>query len=205
LADIKTISAMRCYGVAVITSLTVQNTIGVYGAYHQTPEAVGRQMDALLDDFNVVAVKTGMLPSVEVVREVARRLRLSTGLPLIVDPVVRSSTGFDLAASGIEAIVRELFPLAALVTPNVAEAEIIAGVRVNDRASMRASAARILEMGPAAVLVKGGDLGCEKASDVFVDRTGMTELIGPRIRSTNTHGTGCTLASAIASLLARGV
>jgi len=197
---------MHCYGVAAVTSLTVQNTACVLGAWHQTAETVGAQMQVLLDDFDVTAVKTGMLPSPETVREVARHLAVRPHLVLVIDPVMRSSTGFDLSAGGLQSIVTDLFPLADLVTPNISEAEAIAGISINDSTSMESSARRILDLGPAAVLVKGGDLlSNEDAIDLLVDRNGVVEITGPRIASRNTHGTGCTLASAIASLLARGL
>jgi len=204
LADIKTIAAMGCYGVAAVTSLTVQNTVGVYGAYHQTAETVGSQMQVLLDDFDIPAVKTGMLPSIEIISEVARRLQAAIPRAIVVDPVFRSSTGFDLATSGLQAMVDYLFPLATLVTPNIAEAQLITGIAINDPEAMRRSAMRILELGPAAVLLKGGDLKLPGiALDVLVDRNGLVEIAGPRLESRNTHGTGCTLASAIAAQLAR--
>lgn len=206
LADIKTIAAMRCYGVAAVTSLTVQNTAQVRGARHQTAETVGAQMQVLFDDFDVTAVKTGMLPSPETVSEVARQISLRTHLVLVIDPVLRSSTGFDLAAPGLQAIVSDLFPLADLVTPNISEARAITGISISGSTSMEASARRILELGPAAVLIKGGHLPSDQdAVDLLVDRNRAVEISGPRIASRNTHGTGCTLASAIASLLARGV
>jgi hydroxymethylpyrimidine kinase/phosphomethylpyrimidine kinase len=206
LADIKTIAAMHCYGVAAVTSLTVQNTTGVLGAFHQNAETVGAQIEVLFDDFNVTAVKTGMLPSAEIVKEVARQITLRAQIPLVIDPVIRSSTGFDLAAAGLQAILTDLFPLADVVTPNIFEAEAITGVRVRDSESMEYCARRIMELGPDAVLVKGGDLGAgQDAIDVLVDRNGAIEIAGPRIHSPNTHGTGCTLASAIACWLARGV
>ena len=205
LADIKTIAAMDCYGVAAVTSLTVQNTARVLGTRHQPAGIVGAQMQVLFDDFEVAAVKTGMLPSPEAVIEVARQLALRTDLILVIDPVLRSSTGFDLAAQGLQVIVSNLFPLADLVTPNISEAEAITGISIKDSTSMESSGRRILELGPAAVLVKGGDLPSgQDAIDVLVDRNGVVEISGPRIASRNTHGTGCTLASAIASLLARG-
>jgi hydroxymethylpyrimidine kinase/phosphomethylpyrimidine kinase len=205
LADIKTIAAMRCYGVAVVTSITAQNTIAVYNAYHLTLHSVGHQMEALFDDFDVRAVKTGMLPSAQIVSEVARQLRNRSRLDIVVDPVLRASTGFDLSENSLQTIVSELFPLASLVTPNIHETEMIAGIRIKDSHSIAEAAQRIIELGAAAVLIKGGDLESEKATDVLLHRNGPVEIAGPRISSRNTHGTGCTLASAIACLLARGV
>jgi hydroxymethylpyrimidine kinase/phosphomethylpyrimidine kinase len=205
LADIKTIAAMQCYGVAVVTSLTAQNTMAVYNTYHQTPEFVGHQMDVLFDDFDVSAVKTGMLPSAAIVSEVARRLRNRKGLRIVVDPVVRASTGFDLAASGLKAIISELVPLAGLATPNIHEAELVTGIKIKDVLSAGAAARKFVELGAAAVLIKGGDLESQDAADFMFDGSRLVELAGPRIDSTNTHGTGCALASAVAGLLARGV
>src|SRR5215471_11842069 len=205
LADIKTIAAMGCYGVASVTSLTVQNTVGVYGVYHQTAQLVGAQVHVLFEDFDVTAVKTGMLPSVETVREVARQLASKSHTWIVVDPVLRSSSEFDLAGNARQAIATELFPLSTLVTPNCEEAEALTGVQVNDRKSMGIAARKILDLGAAAVLVKGGDIQLgEDAVDLLLSRQGAIEIAGPRINSRNTHGTGCTLASAIACLLARG-
>ena len=205
LADIKTIAAMGCYGVAAVTSLTVQNTVGVYDACHQAARLVGAQLHVLFDDFEVRAVKTGMLPSVETVEEVASQLTGRGQTLLVVDPVLRSSTGSDLAASAREAITSLLFPLSTLVTPNCAEAFAITGIEVSDRKSMATAARKILGIGAAAVLVKGGDLQLgEESVDLLLTQQDQIEITGPRIASRNTHGTGCTLASAIASLLSRG-
>jgi len=196
---------MGCYGVASVTSLTVQNTVGVYGVYHQTAQLIGAQMQVLFDDFDVHAVKTGMLPSVETVREVGRQLASRSHLWIVVDPVLTSTTGFNLAASARHAIATELFPLSTLVTPNCAEAEAITGVPVRDRKSMETAGRKMLDLGARAVLVKGGDLQLgEDAVELLVSGQGAVEITGPRINSRNTHGTGCTLASAIACLLARG-
>jgi hydroxymethylpyrimidine/phosphomethylpyrimidine kinase len=205
LADIKTMSAFGCFGVAAITSLTLQNTVGVFGAYHQTPEAVRGQLEPLFDDFEVAAVKTGMLPTEGVIREVAHAISSRSIPHVVVDPVVRSTSGYDLIDDeALGALVKELFPLASVVTPNAAEAERITGVRVKDRRGMREAAEALMALGPAAALVKGGDLGDDAATDLLLDREGAAVFTAERIRSASTHGTGCTLASALACLLASG-
>lgn len=208
LADIKTMGAFGCYGIAAVTSLTLQNTQGVFGAYHQEREAVRGQIDPLFDDFDIAAVKTGMLPSVGVIQEVADVIRARSVRHLVVDPVVVSTSGFDLIdEKALEALVDRLFPLASVVTPNAAEAERITGIHVKDGRTMQRAAEALLALGPRAVLVKGGDLRSEKATDLLLDSTDPTAGITfstERVRSENTHGTGCTLASALACLLARG-
>jgi hydroxymethylpyrimidine kinase/phosphomethylpyrimidine kinase len=205
LADIKTMSAFGCYGVAAITSITLQNTVGVFGAYHQTAEAVRGQLEPLFEDFEIAAVKTGMLPTEEVIREVAQAIS-SRAIPhVVIDPVVRSTSGYDLIDDyALGALISSLFPLASVVTPNLAEAERITGIRVEDRRSMREAAEAILALGPAAVLVKGGDMDDDAATDILLDAEGLATFSAERIRSNNTHGTGCTLASALACLLACG-
>lgn len=204
LADIKTISRFGCFGVAAVTSLTLQNTQGVFGAYHQGAEAVTRQVSVLFDDFEISAIKIGMLPSREVVEAVADQIRLR-GVPhIVVDPVVRSTSGSDLIDDdSLRAIVEHLLPLATVVTPNVAEAEKISGGSIQDKMQMERAARQILELGARAVLVTGGDMEGELATDLLVDG-GVVEFSSERVRSKHTHGTGCTLSSALACLLAQG-
>lgn len=205
LADIKTMSAFGCYGVAVVTSLTVQNTQGVFGAYHQTREAVSRQMEPLFDDFDIAAVKTGMLPTGEVIREVAAQISSRAVGRAVIDPVVRSTSGYDLIDdAALKALIETLFPLASVVTPNRAEAERITGLSVSDRSGMERAARRILALGPGAVLIKGGDMAGDTATDLLLDEGGAVEFVSEKVRSTSTHGTGCTLASAITCLLGLG-
>ena len=205
LADVKTMSAFGCYGVAAVTSLTLQNTQGVFGAYDQQREVVRGQLEPLFDDFNIAAVKTGMLPSVEVIQEVADVIRAKRIQNVVVDPVVRSTSGFDLIDDkALDALITRLIPLAAVVTPNAVEAERITGIHIEDVAAMEKAAADILALGPRAVLIKGGDVGTEKAADLLLDPEGSVIFSTERVRSRNTHGTGCTLASALACLLAQG-
>lgn len=205
LADIKTISAFGCYGVAATTSLTFQNTKGIYGTLDQSGDAVRRQIEPLFDDFEIAAVKTGMLPSADVIREVAAMIGRIEVPVVVVDPVLRSSSGFDLVDDpAVDALTSCLFPLAGLVTPNAAEASRITGKDVRDESGMGRAAEDILKLGPKAVLITGGDLDTDFSADLLVDHNGAIVYRVERIRSKNTHGTGCTLASALACLLARG-
>jgi hydroxymethylpyrimidine kinase/phosphomethylpyrimidine kinase len=205
LADVKAISAMGGFGVGAITSLTFQNTLGVFGAAHQTRATVRRQIEPLIADFQIAAVKTGMLPTAEIIEEVADILHTQRMALLVLDPVVRSTSGYDLIDDrALAALVKTLFPLAAVVTPNAAEAERLTGIRIAGLGAMRQAALAIRAMGARAVLVKGGDLGGETATDLLLDEAGMRTFATERIRSSSTHGTGCTLSAAIATGLARG-
>lgn len=205
LADIKTMSAFGCYGVSAITSLTLQNTQGVFGAYHQTREVVRGQLEPLFDDFEIAAVKTGMLPTRDVIDEVADALSSRARRPLIVDPVVRSTSGYDLIDDrALAALIDLLFPLATVVTPNRAEAERITGIEIATASQMEGAAHHILSLGPRAVLIKGGDTRDEKATDLLLDSSGIATFSTERVNSTSTHGTGCTLSSALACLMAAG-
>jgi hydroxymethylpyrimidine kinase/phosphomethylpyrimidine kinase len=205
LADIKTIRAIGCFGVAAITSLTMQNTQGVFGAYHQTREVVRGQLEPLFDDFDIAAIKTGMLPTREVIEEVAEAISAHSIKHVVVDPVVRSTSGFDLINDrALASLIDLLFPLASLVTPNRAEAERITGCEIGDRSQIEQAARKIFSLGPGAVLITGGDVKDEKATDLFIDSGGAVAYSSERVDSTNTHGTGCTLSSALACLLASG-
>lgn len=205
LADIKTIAAFGCYGVAAVTSVTFQNTAAVLGAHHQSADSVRRQIEALFDDFDIAAIKTGMLPTREIVVEIAALIKARRIPIVVVDPVLKSTSGFELIAERTaESIQMELFPLASLVTPNVAEAQFFAGEVIRDLADAQRVAQKIVTMGPRAVLVTGGDIVSDSSTDVLADDHGSRSYSVDRIKSTNTHGTGCTLASALACLLARG-
>ncbi|MEK6408301.1 MAG: bifunctional hydroxymethylpyrimidine kinase/phosphomethylpyrimidine kinase [Acidobacteriota bacterium] len=205
LGDIKTISAFGCYGIAAVTSVTFQNTLQVFGALDQTGETVRRQIAPLFDDFEVSAIKTGMLPSAEVIREVAALIEAKAVPLVVVDPVLRSTSGFDLIDEGaVDALSGVLFPLATLVTPNVAEAKRITGLDIRDQREMERAAEAILKMGARAALITGGDANGDLSADLLLDAQGAVVYSAKRIRSKHTHGTGCTLASAIACLLARG-
>jgi len=206
-ADIKTFTAFGCFATAAVTSLTFQNTTGVFGAAHQTAADVRAQVLPVVEDFRVAGVKTGMLPTREVISEVARLLRETPlrEVGAIIDPVVRSTSGFDLIDDdALAALKSELLPLARLVTPNLPEAERITGLEIKTEADMRRAAALMREMGARAVLVKGGHLTGE-AVDLLDDGDGVELFRAPRIETDATHGTGCTLAAAIAACLARGM
>ncbi|MDQ3135615.1 MAG: bifunctional hydroxymethylpyrimidine kinase/phosphomethylpyrimidine kinase [Acidobacteriota bacterium] len=206
-ADIKTFTAFGCFATAAITSLTFQNTIGVFGAAHQTAETVRRQVLPIIEDFTVAGMKTGMLPTREVIIEVARLLRetsLRDAAP-VVDPVVRSTSGYDLIDDeALVALRSALLPLARVVTPNIPEAERLTGMKIDGEKEMRRAASLLREMGARAVLVKGGHL-TGVALDVLDDEGEIHTFRAPRIETTSTHGTGCTLAAAIAAGLAHGL
>jgi len=204
-ADVKTFTAFGCFAAAAVTSLTYQNTTGVFGAAHQTAEAVRRQVLPVVEDFRVAGMKTGMLPTREVIREVARLLREEALPAPVVDPVVRSTSGFDLIDDeALRALVEELLPLARLVTPNIPEAERITGLTIRDEEGMRRAAERLRGLGARAVLVKGGHLTTD-ALDLLDEGGAVSLFRAPRVETTSTHGTGCTLAAATAACLARGL
>ncbi len=204
-ADLKTFAAHNCYGVAAITALTVQSTQGVKSV-HDTPAAELRaQLDTLLEDIRISAVKIGMLGhrgNAVVVAEFLDRASLPN---VVLDPVMKSTSGSaDLIdAGGIKFIGEELLKRAAVVTPNIAEAEILSGLSIKDHDGMEAAARKIVERGARAVVVKGGHM--DKAIDVLFDGNEMLRFGGDHLKSDNTHGSGCTFASAIAALLACGL
>ena len=202
-ADLKTFAAHGCYGVAAITSLTVQNTQGVE-TVHNTPSAELRaQLDVLAKDCEIAAVKIGMLGNRGNAVVVAEFLDAHKFAHVVHDPVMKSSSGKELLdAGGINYVSAELLKRASVITPNVPEAEVLTGLTIKDVADMEAAARKILEMGARAVIVKGGHM--DRAVDVLFDGTDMVQLGGDRVKTENTHGTGCTFASAITALLASG-
>lgn len=202
-ADVKTIAALGAYAATAITAITVQDTRAVHAVHPIPPAIVGAQIACVLADPGADAVKTGMLVDAETVRHVAASLRAFPGLPLIIDPVMVASSGTRLLAEdAIEALRAELFPLATLVTPNLPEAEILAGFPIRDRASMERAA---LAISARAVLVKGGHLPGDTVVDILVEDGAISVFEQPRIPGPPRHGTGCTLASAIATGLAQGM
>ena len=204
LADIKTMSRFGCYGVAAVTSLTLQNTRGVFGAYHQTADAVKGQLKVIFDDLEVDAIKIGMLPTREVVEAVADSISSHSVPHIVLDPVIRSTSGFELVdEDALKAIIQRLFPLASVVTPNADEAGRITGVSVHDQHQMEQAAREIIALGASSVLVTGGDLEGDFATDLLVDH-GVVAYTRQRVVSRQTHGTGCTFSSALACLLVQG-
>jgi hydroxymethylpyrimidine/phosphomethylpyrimidine kinase len=204
-ADLKTFAAYRVFGASALTAITAQNTVAVT-AVHVVPEAVVRaQIDAVLGDIGADAVKTGMLATAGIVRTVAAALAAHRPPAIVVDPVMIAKSGDTLLDAPAVAALREfLLPRADLITPNAPEAAALSGHEVHSLATQREAAIRLHALGAKAVLVKGGHLPGDDVVDVFYDGRELHELRGPRIVSTHTHGTGCTLASAIAAGLALG-
>ncbi len=207
-ADVKAVTALGGYAATAITALTVQDTLGVHEVLPIEPRFIARQMEVVLSDIGADVIKTGMLHSAEVVAMVAAVYeRRGRGVPLIVDPVMVAKGGAPLLGSDAAVMVKHrLIPLAALVTPNLPEASVLTGEEVCDEGGMRWAADRLLEMGAGAVLIKGGHLAGETIVDLLRTADGEElRLEGTRVASTSTHGTGCTLASAIAAGLADGL
>ncbi len=205
-ADARAIRASGCHALTAITAVTAQSTRGVEAWDPVSPSLIARQMTAVLKDFSVGAVKTGLLPGAAAVRAVARALGSHPRLPLVIDPVLGSSSGTRfLDRSGVRELKRRLLPRAALVTPNWPEAAAISGFAVRTLRDAERVAVKILETGCGAVLVKGGHGKGGSCVDILATRGGgVQRFSGRRIRSRNTHGTGCVLASAIAAGLAQG-
>ena len=204
-ADLKTIAALDCYGMAVITALTAQNTRGVSGVHVPPADFIARQIDAIFDDIDVAAVKIGMLADPAIVEAVADRLRHHRARNIVVDPVLVATSGDSLGGPGVvEAMRRHLLPLATLITPNMPEATALSG-RPEPRtlADLEQIAEALRADGCAAVLVKGGHMSGDSADDVLADAAGLQTFSALRVATRNTHGTGCTLSSAIAAHLAR--
>jgi len=202
-ADLKTFAAHGCYGVAAITSLTVQNT-QVVEAVHNTPSAELReQLEVLTKDCEIAAVKIGMLGNRGNAVVVSEFLDAHTFAHVVLDPLMKSSSDSELLdAAGMKYVATELLKRASVVTPNVPEAEILTGVTIKDVADMETAAHKLVEMGAKAVIVKGGHM--EKATDVVFDGKEMHQLSGDKVKLESTHGTGCTFASALAAQLAAG-
>jgi hydroxymethylpyrimidine/phosphomethylpyrimidine kinase len=204
-ADLKAISANGGYGASVITAVTAQNTRAVTRAAAVDLALVRAQLDAVFDDLRVGAVKTGMLSSAGVIGVVARALREYGPPPYVLDPVMISKTGFPLLEpDAVAALCEELLPLAALVTPNVHEAEALTGLAVRTPEEAETAGRRLVERGAAAVLVKGGHLATGRATDVLVTPAGARVYPGEPLEARHTHGTGCTYSAAIATQLAHG-
>lgn len=203
-ADLKTLAAMGAYGMTAVTALTAQNTIGVHGIVEMAPEFVAHQIEVCVSDIGCDAVKTGMLANRRVIEAVAATLSALRSMPIVVDPVLRASSGAELLdVDALVTLKMELLPLAAVVTPNLAEAAALTGRPVSTVAEMKEAAREIGGLGPKSVVVKGGHLQGD-AVDVLFDESAMTELRGPRLSASATHGTGCVFATALAAGLARG-
>jgi hydroxymethylpyrimidine kinase/phosphomethylpyrimidine kinase len=233
-ADIKTFSAFGCFAAAAITSVTFQNTTGVFGSVHQTADSVRQQVQPVIDDIGVDALKTGMLPTAEIIEEVAQIIRENELKNLVVDPVVRSTSGYDLIDDdALRSLIKNLFPLAQVITPNIPEAERISGVAIESERDIEDAAEVMRSMGAKNVLIKGGHFnsgqwsvvsgqsdpgqvaergvssphvskGSSRSIDyLFLDEK-LEKLAGEWHETTATHGTGCVLSAAITANLAVG-
>lgn len=203
-ADIKTITVHKMYAMSVITALTAQNTTGVYDIQECDAEFVGKQMDCIFTDIRPDAVKIGMVSNEKIIRIIADRLKKYQAQDVVLDPVMISTSGSRLlSADASEVLKEELFPLAAVVTPNLMEAEALCGFSVSTREEMERAAEKIAQYGSGSVLLKGGHL-TKKADDLLYEKGKYTWYSSRRIENPNTHGTGCTLSSAIACNLAAG-
>lgn len=205
IADIKTFSAFGCFAAAAIVSLTFQNTTGVFGAAHQSAETLRGQAEPVFKDLDVAAVKTGMLPTRDVIEETARLINEFDPPHFVVDPVVRSTSGFDLIDdAALQSLIKQLFRLSDIITPNIPEAERISGMSIKSEDDVRRAGALIQQMGAKNVLLKGGHLEGSKAKDFLFAGGDLHIFEAEFINTTATHGTGCTLAAAIAANLALG-
>lgn len=205
-ADLKTFSALGVYGASAITAITAQNTMGVRGIQPVSPEIVRAQLEAVFEDITIDAVKTGMLHNSEAVTILSGIIDRYSPQYVIADPVMISTSGSRLMEENtIAAIIEKLFPRATLITPNVDEAEYLSGISIQSVADMEKAALKLLAMGCKAVLIKGGHLKSDIMTDILFDSENEPLLLSnPAIPTRNTHGTGCTLSSAIAAYLALG-
>ncbi|MGA2547743.1 MAG: bifunctional hydroxymethylpyrimidine kinase/phosphomethylpyrimidine kinase [Rectinemataceae bacterium] len=206
-ADLKTFAAHAVFGTSAITALTAQNTLGVQGVFEIPADFVGRQIDSIARDIGADAVKIGMIFNAEIIEVVAAKIAEYSLLPLVLDPVMVAKGGDSLLRDDAkEALIRILLPAATIVTPNLPEAEVLCGFAISGIEDMHRAARAILALGPKAVVVKGGHLADRHESvDVFFDGKDFVEFTAVRVKSKNTHGTGCTFSSAIAASLALGL
>ena len=204
-ADLKTFSALGVYGASVITSITAQNTVGVTGIQNIELSLIEKQIEAVLSDIGAHAVKTGMLSTAEIIETVTRGLEKFRIKKLVIDPVMVAKSGDKLLRdNAIDTLIRKLIPLAYVITPNIPEAEVLTGIKIMSVEDMEEACRRIKDMGAKTVIVKGGHRD-KDAVDVFFDGRKFHRLSSKRIRTKNTHGTGCTFSAAITAHLAKGV
>lgn len=204
-ADIKTMTALGAYAMSAVTALTAQNTTGVYGILESDAAFLSLQLDCIFRDIYPDAVKIGMVSNIGLIEVIAEKLREYGVKNIVVDPVMVSTSGSGLLGNGAEvSLVKELMPLADLVTPNIPEAEKLTGMKIEDKADMEKAARAISDMIPGWVLLKGGHL-TDSADDLLCRKEKLIWIKGARKDTANTHGTGCTLSSALAVGLARGM
>ena len=203
-ADLKTFAALGVYGVSVITAITAQNTVGVRAVQEVSPEVIAAQLDAVAEDFSIAALKTGMLSSAAIIETVVAGLRRHALRRLVVDPVMIAKSGDRLLREdAVDTLRRTLLPLAAVVTPNIPEAEVLAGIAIRTQADRVAAGRAIMKLGANAVVIKGGHSDEDPIVDLLVDSEGVHEFRAARIATGSTHGTGCTFSAAIAAALGR--
>ena len=204
-ADLKTFSALGVFGCSAITSLTAQNTLGVQGVLPIAPEFVQQQIHSVLSDINVGAIKSGMLATADIIAAVAESLVAYPQIPFVLDPVMVATSGDGLLAEdAIQTLIEKLIPLATLITPNLHEAAVLLNTAVaTNLEQMQSQGEQLLQLGARAVLMKGGHTDGENATDLLITAAGVEAFSAPRLQTKNTHGTGCTLASAIAAGLAK--
>jgi len=204
-ADLKTLSANGVFGMSVLTSITAQNTCGVSTVFHLPPDIIEAQIDAIFSDIPVTTIKTGMLATPSIIMTVSKRLITKSIEHLVVDPVMVAKGGHVLLEEeAISSLKSELCPQAFLITPNIFEAEVLSGMTIMTLAEVRAAAKIIYQLGCRHVLIKGGHLQEQPGTDLLYDGRFFRMYKGEYLQTQNTHGTGCTLASAIAAHLAKG-
>ncbi len=210
IADVRTFSAFGCFPAAVVTSITFQDTTGVFGSEHQTDVTVRRQTEPIFKDYSIAAMKTGMLPSKSIIKTAASIIESQKVEYLVVDPVVRSTSGYDLIDDvALQSLVSLMFPLSTLITPNIPEAERIVGFDIRDRTDLEREAMKMRELGARNILIKGGHVvdGLNSpgvAADHLFMPDGLRVFEGEYFQTTATHGTGCVLSAAITAGLALG-
>lgn len=204
-ADLKTFQALGVFGVSAVTAVTVQNTQKVYAIQEIEPRIVHDQIICLFDDMTINVVKIGMVASVSLIKAIAEALTKVTAPPVVLDPVMIAKSGYALLNSDArQALIKNLLPLAEVVTPNIHEAEALTHMHIASEQQMHDCARKILELGAAKVVVKGGHMQGASATDILYDGKRFESIQAPRINTPNTHGTGCTFSSAIAAHLALG-
>ncbi|MBI4306394.1 MAG: bifunctional hydroxymethylpyrimidine kinase/phosphomethylpyrimidine kinase [Chloroflexi bacterium] len=205
-ADLKTFAALGVYGTSVITAITAQNTLGVTGVQEIDTGIIQAQIDAVISDIGADAAKTGMLSSAAIIETVAAKARQHAIEKLVVDPVMVAASGARLLREdAVETLKRKLLPLALVATPNIPEAQVLVGAEIRTLDDMKEAAREIARLGPRNVIVKGGHRQANRAIDVLFDGKRFAEYSAEFVKTTNTHGTGCTFSSAITSGLAKGL
>jgi len=208
-ADLKTITVLKCYGASVITALTAQNTEGVQGIFPITDKFIEKQLDSVFSDIKTDAVKIGMLHDSKVIKSIAKKIKEYNINKIILDPVMVATSGDTLLENNaVKALIEKLFPLAYLITPNIKEAEVLSKIKITGNADMIDAILKIKNLGAKNILLKGGDIDETNSNDLLLISDSIKDKLvwfkSKKINSKNTHGTGCTLSSAIASFTARG-